>query len=75
MSATEDIRLNYGDHAVMLSPDNEGGYDVKVWVDAAHGNTPHNPNYREVNLGYWPDWDLAREVGEAYINEMEENHD
>jgi hypothetical protein len=64
---TEDTRLNYGEHALILSRRDFAMYNVKVWTYVVNGNTHLNPLFREIDLGIHADYTEAKRVGEDYI--------
>ena len=69
MQASQDTRLNYGEHALLLSKRNFGMYSVTVWAYAAQGNTSHNPLFKEIDLGIFADYVYAKAVGEHYLSD------
>jgi hypothetical protein len=67
MRASQDTRLNYREHALLLSKRDFGMYAVRVWVHCQNGNTYMNPDFKDIDLGIHADYVAAKGVGEAWL--------
>ncbi len=73
MRQPEETRLNYGDHALIITPTGVS-FIVEVWLNVVHGNTSLNPAFRRVMLSEYQTYESAVAAGESYLNQpVEEN--
>jgi hypothetical protein len=69
MNYRDNIRLNYGAHALIITRDgyHPETYEVRVWWNAAGGNTSQNPHFEDEQVGKFDSYTDAVIAGEALL--------
>ena len=68
MRQSEDTRLNYGDHALIITPAGDT-FLVEAWLNCQDGNTDLNPAFKRVMLSEHQHVLDAIRAGEHYLKQ------
>ena len=70
MNNRNATRINYGPHAIIVTPHPVGApFRTDVWLHADRGNTRMNPDFRNISMGRHETFDEALNAGEAYLEQ------